>query len=250
MKPDNITVFTAGTELKRAGVLLDSCRYFGVEPLVALHQENKDFYHANCPKKLLAFVALAPTIPTEWVLYLDAFDTMLLQPLDALCNHVERSKRLWGKDMIVAAEKNCHPHEFRHVYPAEPETPFAFLNAGAVLAKKSALVAWSNALSTPLRDQWAWGELYSRHPELITLDTHCEVFQCGFKAEPDLSLHKGKLYNLTTQTYPSVLHLNGSTDHSELLSRSDYPWLSSPRTYPNVVSLSDETLWAASPPWH
>lgn len=226
MQPSDITVFTAVSRPDKARMLVDSCIAFDAPLVLAIIEQGEHF--ETSAKKLPAFAAVADQIKTEWVLYLDGYDTLLLGPLQDICNAVACSPHLSQSSIIVNAEKNCWPAEVMYEYESRQlnafQGPWRYLNAGACLARVETLLEWHRDIKNRDRDQLGWQRLYLEDPERITLDHRCSVLQTGWGSMADLLVcSDGRVRNLVWGSNPCVLHLNGKHHgYGNLASQIEY----------------------------
>ncbi|HEU4754073.1 MAG TPA: glycosyltransferase, partial [Armatimonadota bacterium] len=91
-------------------------------------------------------------------------------------------------------------------------TPYRYLNAGALLAERDALIRVLAELGVAERpvtgdDQALWTDWYLADPSRAHLDTGCELFQVTLGAELELEpAPGGRVRNRLTETEPLILH--------------------------------------------
>ncbi len=220
--PASVELITiANEEARGMRRLVESCRRFGVslkvlgwgQPFPGL------FWKAKVIRRWLESGNHA-----KHFLFLDAYDTLLLDGLDEIFARY----REFGAPLVLSAETNCHPHPARALdYPA-CDTPFRFVNSGAYLAEasflKEALARLPVEQTSSLDDdQGLFTDLFLRMPGRVALDSHCRIFQSIDHAEFHLCARDGRVFNRTTETSPSILHFNGKAETARVLS-----WLESP----------------------
>jgi hypothetical protein len=157
----------------------------------------------------------------DYVLYTDAFDTILTQPADEIL------RRFHAEDtpFLMSAEANCFPATPRQKpedYPPAP-TRYRFVNAGGFLVRIPYLMELLEKekvtkLPGNRDDQGWWARVYLDRKYEMKLDHHCRIFQCLYRAKSDVVFDPadGSIRNTITGTRPCVVHGNGSSGLSHL----------------------------------
>ena len=169
-------------------------------------------------EKLRAAHQAAKELRDEHILFLDAYDTVVLGSENEILAQFEKLEHPW----VCNAEPNIWPPgSFEPEDYPQVDTPWKYLNSGAYLAERTYLLEqfdrWVGTGRIPFNvddQRWLAG-YYLSEPGVIKLDTDCELFQCliggwwAFETEP------GVLYNTHTCTHPLILHHNGGADLQE-----------------------------------
>lgn len=159
----------------------------------------------------------------ETVLFVDAHDTILI----GSGAEIEAKFRALGDPFLCSAERNCYPvAEWAERYPP-CDTPYRFLNSGVWMGEVGftrALFEQMQVARLPaeLNDQRLFTEWWLSYRG-FTLDRQCTLFQSLFGAEQDLVFEGLCLRNVLTGTYPLVLHGNGRTDMSAVITWAKLP---------------------------
>lgn len=169
-------------------------------------------WRGNYANKLrTAFQASKELTDYTHILFLDAFDIVVLAGVEQIMKRFEKFNHPW----VCNSEPNIWPAGYAHSFKAEDYPPcdsrWPFLNSGAYLAEREYLKECFERWEIPNRtdDQWYLTEKYLHRPGCIKLDTNCELFQCliggwwAFESSP------GRLHNNQTGTDPLILHHNG-----------------------------------------
>lgn len=194
--------------------LLESAVLHGYEPVIlGMGQEWKGFgtklnlYHEHLR---------GITDPKRLVLLVDAHDVLIVRPCEAL----EEAFARLGAPVIASAEKLCYPDPWKESYFPRTESPWRFLNSGAILGEAQALLALFDEHQSRIRDdtddqRW-WTDCYFCDQVLtrrrrILLDTGCEALISAYDSLEDLELG-AEIRNKLTGSRPCVIHGNGGVD--------------------------------------
>jgi len=189
---------------------------------------NGDLWGRKLGWKLLSVLRFAKGVPDEDViLFVDAFDVLLLDPPAAFLEKFARIAHRTGARLVAAAEQNPgfrasdHPNQTHR---------WRYLNSGAMIGTSA---AWRKLMRDPppamlperyVGDQDWIIDVYlntSALGGLMRLDAECELFQVTCRVSPVLShgscppshdavVVEGRgVKNVVTGTHPSLLHLPG-----------------------------------------
>ena len=150
--------------------------------------------------------------------YTDAWDSLVFDTMESTLNKIK------DKDIILlSAEKNCYPHPSKAILYPETKSPFKYVNGGGWFCNSSIFCAMVDKypLTSIDVDQVWLTDLYLNEPEIVRLDTECEVFQTiAFCAEDEFNLDsfsgKAWIRNKGTDTFPTFFHGNGHTPMNKL----------------------------------
>ncbi len=153
--------------------------------------------------------------PNSIVLFVDGFDIVFLSNLKSILERFISS----GKRIIFGAEKSCWPdRNLSKDYPSSPYE-YKYLNSGNFIGYASDIAkilskAKKDEVTNISDDQLYYTKefLYGEYKDLISLDYHCEIFQCLAHAYEDIQIHEGLAYNKVTKTRPLVLHGNSGKE--------------------------------------
>jgi hypothetical protein len=153
------------------------------------------------------------------VLFVDAFDSFFLKPLEVI--ETRYHEAMTG--IFAAGEQTCWPfHDWAPRYP-ECKTPWKYLNSGGVIGRIDLVLRvleWAYEIFDELSndDQCCWNKAFLEHPEFgISIDHQCSIFQT-MSGGPFLT--EGTFRNTVTGTSPCVLHYNGRSPGIE----KDFAW--------------------------
>lgn len=174
-------------------------------------------------------------INAKYIIFVDAFDVVFVDSPETI---IEKFKP-FGTKIVIGAEKNCFPGNFKKEYDKLPHTSsFKYLNSGVIVGETEAILEVLEAMDAPnlpvdyhdgrtgrnfhFNDQAYYMDLFLRQPVPMALDYNCEIAQnMQDVTEPDImySLVSGedrtkgipKIKNLETGTFPSIIHWNGGS---------------------------------------
>lgn len=207
--------------------------------LVALMYMENDF-HNNRIKDEILVNYLEEHIPDDEIIFFtDGNDAVLLCSEEEILRKFHKA----GKELVFSAESACWPD--KNLVEEYPHTtsPFRYLNSGGFVGKAGTIKRF-------LRDdlcfdrnfersnQYIWTKRFFRNPDIIGLDTACEIFQT-FSPEigehywpPDqngnavpyyncmkqwfrssFKIENGRLYSIISDTWPCQAHFNGPSKY-------------------------------------
>jgi hypothetical protein len=147
------------------------------------------------------------------VLYTDFADSFFLSGLDEI---IEKYAWMGSPELLVAGEKNLHPFGgLKDIFP-ETSDPYRFFNPGNFIAEIPAILdvlsKCKRYYTLQTNDQGHWLQAYAEYKFPMVIDTKAVIFQTMSDAEfeKEFQLRKnGKLQNLITNEFPSIVHFNG-----------------------------------------
>lgn len=204
----NLHVFTVANSLERktAGFLFDSAEHLGIDVHVAGFNQP---YFRNGTKLLRMQEALEALPENDVVLFVDAFDVMLVQPKEEILTAFYRLK----SPIVFAGEMNLFPYK-KLKKAFSQNTPFPYLNSGGYIGYVSALKAFLKDLRfTEHRGDQEQIIKYHVRRKRVTIDTNAEIFLCLIRlTENDIEIHSdGTVFSNKTSTKPGVIHANGGS---------------------------------------
>ncbi len=191
--------------------LIRSCKRFGIQiRLFSVDKEYHGFYLTNLVEQLKCLEGHVNDY--DWVLSVDGFDSMIIRPLEDIFFETET--------MFFNTELNCYPDPNMKYPPCK--TRFKYLNGGCFFAPMKLAVdcfRWHRP-NIYNCNQYAWSFAYTTNALPITIDSECRIFQTLWgTTEKDFETVNGKLKNIETGSFPSVLHGNGSNYAHPILQR-------------------------------
>lgn len=114
------------------------------------------------------------------------------------------------KKIIVSSEVGCWPDEnLRNKYPVV-DTKYKFLNSGCVMGFRDDIYEILNKREIKVNeDDQLFFSLEFLNKKNIILDYRCEIFQALYAVKEDILVHKNRVYNKYTNSYPVFIHGNG-----------------------------------------
>ena len=231
----NLTVLSA-TFYKNESLfapMKDSCERMGL-PLVmyGLGEGFPGFYEGKVVRLLEALRG----VDTEYVLFCDARDTVILRDEKAIVDAYKSAAKSTGSKIVFCADRKCFPYpELSGVFEKIGEGHTAstclwkganvrrvFLNAGVFMSTRKYLVKCLNRLMSmyapeqtdfPEDDQGWWCRAVAQGLVDISIDYKCElVAMTTYTPDSWYSLSNGKCAFTPTKTKPCVLHFAGRKD--------------------------------------
>lgn len=156
------------------------------------------------------------------IIFVDGYDTFFSRNKGDI---VEKFK-IFDKPIVISAEIGYwawFEHPSHPPYPPSP-TPFRYVNSGTYMG-----YAWAiyQMLDEELKknryikdDQYLLHDFFLRHPKMVALDYHQEIFSLLFGTEQKdfkYNAKTGEITNLITHTKPLIFHGNGGPTVKSLL---------------------------------
>jgi len=174
-------------------------------------------------------------IPEKNIIFIDAFDVVFADTVEGIMDKFKS----FDCPIVIGAEKNCFPNNFRPEYDRLPHTSsFKYLNSGVIVGETEAILTVLEAMDAPnlprdyhdgvkgynhhFNDQAYYMDLYLRQPVKMQLDYNCEIAQnMQDVSMEDVVLSGGcaanvedaKMYTMFTcvmESYISTYHYFGS----------------------------------------
>jgi len=152
------------------------------------------------------------------LLFLDAYDIVVMAGLDAIMERYQMFQHPWvcNADPFIWPPSSLQPED----YPL-CESVWRYLNSGAYLAERTYLAMWlerwgvSKLTRYNFCDQGWLASHYVKTPESICLDTQCRLFQCLIGGWWAFDVSPCHLHNHETNTDPLIAHHNGGGNITE-----------------------------------
>lgn len=233
-----LTVIAYGTE-KQAyfELFMESCRRFGIDPVILGWGDR----WIGSGEKLISICKYIKDLPAdEIVLSVDPFDVIFLtggEEIEARFRKMNTSL-LCGALKLNGFNAKVYDHEFNRTQEPTPETPsgYNFLNAGTWISTAGYafrfiknLINEGEIYPTDIDQQILTG-LYIGNNNLVDIDWKCELFHnllfrnfISRQADlSDLLFLNGRIHNVATGTWPSLLHASGNTFMAGFVSALGY----------------------------
>lgn len=155
--------------------------------------------------------------PTDWIIFIDAFDVLVMEPLteadlEHAFSHYSQPDILYGKD------RSCYPHDAKcAAYEA------AYINgglaAGTVQGWMKFLghmypeqnVDFIDRLYGSDKEQYViYESLHRGNPAAVAVDSNCLLFQNIYDGETHVEQQGDTVINTQTSTMPKFLHFPGA----------------------------------------
>lgn len=140
-------------------------------------------------------------------------DTFDLFPLAGKNEILEKFNKLCKPDEILfSSEIYCWPDEKLKISYPTVNTKYKYLNSGCIMGYRNniyQLIKNDNVQNND--DDQLFFTLKFLSGEKIVLDYNCELFQTLSDTKDDMVIHKNRLYNKYTNSYPILIHGNGAS---------------------------------------
>ncbi|KAJ3251634.1 hypothetical protein HK103_002221 [Boothiomyces macroporosus] len=165
--------------------------------------------------------------PNQILVFADAFDVFLQQPVDYIVDEFVKM----DVKVLYSAEKNCWPYikdqesidAMCSLFPGDPEMIAVYapdpspkwLNSGAMMCRASDCAQWfqETMSNTPKyhaeNDQARAYDLCIKWGERCKLDYREKIFKSMWISLDDMQYIGGKYVNVKTNTTPAFMHFNG-----------------------------------------
>ncbi|XWV26902.1 putative procollagen-lysine [Tupanvirus soda lake] len=138
-------------------------------------------------------------------------DTFDLIPLAGKNEIIDKFNKLCGQENILfSSEVYCWPDEnLANKYPVI-NTKYKYLNSGSIIGYRDNIYNLiKNGSVKDNDDDQLYFTLKYLAGEKIILDHKCELFQALNGSRNDIVIHKNRVYNKYTNSYPVFVHGNG-----------------------------------------
>lgn len=112
--------------------------------------------------------------------------------------------------ILFSSEVFCWPSKNLATSYPESDTKYKYLNSGCIMGYRDTIYDLINGGVKDNEDDQLFFTLKYLTGSNIILDHKCELFQTISGTQDDLIVHKNRVYNSYTNTYPIFLHGNGA----------------------------------------
>lgn len=138
-------------------------------------------------------------------------DTFDLFPLGNKYEIIDKFNRLTKpKQVLFSSEIYCWPDKNLQIKYPLVGTKYRFLNSGCIMGYRDDIhhLINSGGINDSDDDQLFFTQKYL-NGEKIVLDRNCELFQTLGGVQDDIVIHKNRVFNHYTNSYPVFIHGNG-----------------------------------------
>lgn len=205
--------------------LIESCKKFSIGLVV--HGRGKTFNNTIFKLENILDYCLKKTRDSDIIIYLDAFDTVILAGKDEIISKF----KVFDKKIVFCSHYICDPYEpITDHFPIVNVRYPRFLNSGAMIGYSKYIregiedifgeyelikKIYGNMLA--MSDQFHWSLYYLKNKDKIAIDSRCNIFQelsgIGYSS---LYLSQGRLVNQEIGTKPCILHGTGANGLKKL----------------------------------
>ncbi|AQN68069.1 hypothetical protein [Saudi moumouvirus] len=145
-------------------------------------------------------------------------DTFDLFPVSGVEEIYEKYKKLCNgnKSIIFSSEVYCWPDKnLANFYPLT-ESKYKYLNSGSFMGYRDDLHKLVSNILDNDDDQLYYTKKFLQGENII-LDHNCQLFQAINGCKSDLIVHKNRIFNKYTKSYPIFIHGNGPSQTKTFL---------------------------------
>ncbi|AVL94587.1 hypothetical protein ma201 [Moumouvirus australiensis] len=139
-------------------------------------------------------------------------DTFDLFPVSGAEEIVNKYNNLCGvnKSIIFSSEVYCWPDKNLSNFYPHTESKYKYLNSGSFIGYRDDLKKLVSNILDRDDDQLYYTKKFLQGENII-LDYNCQLFQAINGCKSDLIVHKNRVFNKYTKSYPIFIHGNGSS---------------------------------------
>lgn len=193
--------------------------------ILVLGQQPGEFTGLSDKPRILYHAIKNGLIKEDIIIFVDAWDTVFLQSPE----HALDDFSLLRTSILIGAEKNCFPSNFKKEYDRLPYTSsYRYLNSGVIIGFTEAILTVLEAMDAPnlpmdyhdnrrgvnyhFNDQAYFMDMHLRQPVDMKLDYNCMIAQnMQDVQEHELDFSGMLIKNKETGFHPSIAHLNGAS---------------------------------------
>lgn len=205
-------ILTVASHLDSQGLdnLVKSCQNRGLD--IDVIQAD---WNGFGTKLLTVFNYLIENPDIEDFIFVDAYDVIALGTSKEIEEKIKDREK-----MLISVEVGAWPDSsLANRYP-KTKHKWKYINSGSYYSPSKLFIEMlkNNMPQYSDDDQLYLSLEYLNNPNNKTLDYNCEVFQSySFIEHDDFEYENGRLKNLKTGSYPSIIHSNGRTENGKLI---------------------------------
>lgn len=200
----------------------------GEHEILVLGQDAGEYTGLSDKPRILYNAIKAGKIPEKKICFVDAWDVVFARPFEEV---MERYDSYFKGEVLVGAEKNCFPQNFKREYDRldHGNSSYRYLNSGVIIGKTEAILTILEAMDAPnlpvdyhdsrkghnfhFNDQAYYMDLLLRQPVPMILDYDCFIVQnMQDVGEDELEFESnGVVRNKETESAPAIIHWNGGS---------------------------------------
>lgn len=208
----------------------------GDNQILVLGQGEMEYTGLSDKPRILYHAIKEGVIKSKHLIFIDAYDVVFVDTGEEIMSKFKS----FQTSIVVGAEKNCFPGNFKREYDRLPSTSsYKYLNSGVIVGETEAMLTVLEAMDAPnlprdyhdpnkgynhhFNDQAYYMDIFLRQPVPMRLDYNCEITQnmqdvsmdeimfMGVSAySPDVEMIP-KIKNVETNSMPSIIHWNGGS---------------------------------------
>lgn len=195
------------------------------EDVLVLGQQAGEFTGLSDKPRILYNAIKAGLIPEKHIIFVDCWDVVFVEKPEVVLRRFD----WFNAPVVIGAEKNCFPECFRKEFDRlSPPSSYKYPNSGVIVGETEAVLAILEAMDAPnlpvdyhdsrtgrnfhFNDQSYYMDIALRQPVKIELDYGCTIAQNMQDVTlGEISLDGFGVLNKETNTYPPIIHWNGSS---------------------------------------
>lgn len=159
----------------------------------------------------------------KYCIFCDSWDLVFIdKPKVIIQKHFDSAN-----DVTISAERNSFPEDLRNEFDnLGTPTTYKYLNCGVIVGETEMILKyledmdaenikqdyWDIDHTVHINEQLVYQESFLRQPVKIGLDYNQDICNCLQNVKPEeLDFSENKIRNIECNTYPSILHMNGSS---------------------------------------
>lgn len=142
------------------------------------------------------------------IILCDTFDIFILASKEEI---IEKFNKLCDKDHVLfSSEVFCWPEKSLAQHYPEVQTKYKYLNSGCIMGYRDNIynLIKNGEVKNNDDDQLFFTRKFLSGEKII-LDYKCELFQALNGSVQDMVIHKNRIFNKYTNSYPIFIHGNG-----------------------------------------
>lgn len=163
-------------------------------------------------QKINELLKAIESMDNKLLIVCDTFDVIPIAGIDEIKLQFNRLTK--QNQILFSSEIYCWPNKsLASLYP-KYESKYSYLNSGGFMGYRDDIydLIKDGMIKDNSDDQYYFTMKYLANPSdnnPIILDSHCELFQTLGGSCTDIVLHKNRVYNHYTNSYPIFIHGNG-----------------------------------------
>lgn len=159
-------------------------------------------------QKIKELTDVLESMDNRLIVVCDTFDLIPIASEDEI---LDKFKKLCKPDQVLfSSEVFCWPKDDLKVYYPQTESKYKYLNSGCIMGYRDSIykLIQNNNIKNNDDDQLYFTMKFLTGAKIV-LDYKCELFQALNGVKEDIIIHRNRIYNKYTDSYPVFIHGNG-----------------------------------------